>query len=122
MCKAYFKSLLLQPPSVTAYRQLTIPPVDTPLLNTYQDLIYPITVPLFILLTKKKLGAEVEFLGGLPIWLVTIIAGGIVSMTILLTVKKRDYKPRPRYVSALKLTLISIVIPSAYHSLWNRVA
>ena len=79
-------------------RQLTIPPVDTPLLNAYQDLIYPITVPLFILLTKKKINAKIDFLGGLPLWLITIIAGGIVSMVILLTVKKRDFKPRPRYV------------------------
>lgn len=78
-------------------RNLTVPPVDDPLLHPYQDLIYPILSPLFITATKHSLKMEVG--GSLYLWQLITIIGFVISLVILITVKKKDWKARPRWVS-----------------------
>jgi hypothetical protein len=76
-----------------------VPPVDKALMNPYQDLIYPITVPIFVLVSKKKYDVMINMeILQVNLLIIVFIVGLIVSLILLVTVKKRDYKPRPRYV------------------------
>jgi hypothetical protein len=79
---------------------MTVPPVETALLNQYQDLIYPITSPMFVIWSKQGMDIKLDFLGGFPLWAFVCCIGIVVSLILLVTVKKRDFKPRPRYVSS----------------------